>query len=333
MKPHSLFRALVLILLSLLAPQLYSQKVGFLLDGYLTDRWYLDQKLFMDRVKELGGEPLLEVAHGDTLEQLRLGKKLIDDGAKVLVIVPTDSRQAARIVAVAKTANVPVIAYDRLIMSNGLSLYVSYDNEKVGSMQAQYAVSKMPKGNYLLFNGPVSDNNAVQFSRGQHKVLDAKIKSKKIKVIGDFVMGDWGELGAMTKMDEFISSSKEKPNVVIAANDALANGIIQSLPNDLMGKVIITGQDADIAALKNIFSGKQSMTIYKPIKPLARMAAEMAMKLAKGETLKGLTKMNSGNITVNAVLLDPVVVDKDNYKETVVKDGHASLNDIIEKQF
>jgi len=331
MKPRLLIRIAALILWSASTHQLFSQKVGFLLDGYLTDRWYLDQKLFMDKVKELGGEPLLEVAHGDTLEQLRLGKKLIDDGVKVLVIVPTDSRQAARIVVVAKTANVPVIAYDRLIMSNNLSLYVSYNNEKVGSMQAQYAVSKIPNGNYLLFNGPVSDNNAVQFSVGQRKILDPKIRSKNVKLIGDFVMSDWGELGAMTKMDEFMSSSQEKPNVVIAANDALANGVIQSLPNDLIGKVIITGQDADIAALKNIVSGKQSMTIYKPIKPLAEMAAEMAIKLAKGETVKGATKMSSGNITVNAVLLDPVVVDKDNYKETVVKDGHAALDEIIEK--
>jgi len=330
MKINLFFKTLVFTFLCFFSLAVSGQKVGLLLDSYILDRWYLDQKLFMDRVKELGGEPLLEVAYGDTLEQLKLGKKLIDAGAKVLVIVPTDGKQAARIVAMAKASKVPVISYDRLILSNDLSLYVSYNNEKVGSLQAGYALKKMPVGNYLLFNGPVSDNNAIQFAKGQHKILDPQVKKGKIKIIGDFVMADWGELNALTKMDEFLSSSKERPNVVIAANDALASGAIQSLPQDLLGKVVITGQDADLTALKNIVAGNQSMTVYKPIKPLAIMAADMAINLAKGKAVKGTTKLTSGSVTVNAILLDPIVVDKTNYKETVVKDGHATLSDIGE---
>lgn len=331
MKTAFQLKTIMFIALSMISLSLSAQKIGFLLDGYLTDRWYLDQKLFTNRITELGGEPLVETANGDTLEQLRLGKKLIAAGVKVLAIVPTDAKQAAKIVALAKAANIPVVAYDRLILSNDLSLYVSYNNEKVGSLQAEYALNHMPKGNYVLLNGPVSDNNAMQFSRGQRKILEPHIKSGKIKIIGDFVMNDWGELSAMMKIDEFITSSKDKLNVIIAANDALASGAIQSLPKELLGKVIITGQDADLTAIKSIISGEQSMTVYKPIKPLAQMAAEMAMKLAKGELIKNTSILQSGGVSVKAILLDPIVVDKLNYKDTVVKDGHVSLSQIINK--
>ncbi len=329
MKPSILFRTCLFAFLCIAFSQIHAQKIGLLMDSYISERWYLDQKLFMDRVKQLGGEPLLEIAYGDTVEQVRLGKKLIDDGVKVLVIVPIDSKHAARIVAIAKAANVPVIAYDRLILSNDVSLYVSYNNDKVGALQAEYALKKVPSGNYLLVNGPTSDNNAILFRNGQLKVLEPYIKSGKVKVIGDFIMEDWGELGALMKIDEFYTSAKVRPDVIVSANDALANGAIQALPEDQLGKVIVTGQDADMTALKSIIAGTQSMTIYKPIKPLAQMAAEMAIRLAKGQGLKDHIRMQNGKITVDAILLDPVVVDKSNYKETVVKDGHASLSEII----
>src|SRR5262245_41557178 len=100
MKPNPRSKSLLFALFVFITLQTHAQKIGFLLDGYISDRWYLDQKLFMDRIKELGGEPLLEVAYGDTVEQVKLGKKLISEGVKVLVVVPIDARQAARIVAI-----------------------------------------------------------------------------------------------------------------------------------------------------------------------------------------------------------------------------------------
>jgi D-xylose transport system substrate-binding protein len=323
--------SMVVVLLSIATSQLQAQKIGLLLDSYITDRWYIDQKLFSDKVKELGGQAFVEVGNGDTTEQVRLGKKLIDEGVRVLAIVPTDSRQSAKIAAMAKAANVKVIAYDRMILSNDVSIYISYDNEKVGMLQAKYVVDRMPKGNIIIINGPESDNNAIQFGRGQRRVLDPYVKNGSIKIIGDFIMSDWGELGALMKMDEFFITAKQKPNAILAANDALANGATQSLPAELAGKVIVTGQDADLTGLKNIISGRQSMTIYKPIKPLAHMAADVAIKLAKGEQIKNTTKIEIGNISVNAILLEPIVVDKLNYKDTVVKDGHAALSQILDK--
>lgn len=308
----------------------WAQKVGLLLDSYVIDRWYIDQKLFVDRLKELGGECMVEMPFGDADEQVRLGKKLIASKVDVLVIVSVDRKKAATIVQAAKEANIPVIAYDRMIDTDDLTLYISYNNLNVGKLQAQYAINKMPHGNYLLMNGPESDMNAISFREGQKLVLQPYIKNGKIKIIGDNVLDSWSELESLMKTDEFLSSHAEKPDVILAANDALATGAIQSLPNDLLGKVIVTGQDAEKTAMKNIIGGTQTMTVYKPIKPLAYQAAESAMKIAKGEKVSAI-KTKIGTHEVNAILLEPVVVDKSNYKETVVKDGHIILSEVVEK--
>jgi len=331
MKFNSWLTAFLFVLVSAVAINTQAQKIGLVMDSYVIDRWYLDQKLFSDKIKELGGEVKVEVAYGDPAEQLRLSKKLIDEGVKVLVIVPVDGHKAAEIVTAAKAANISVISYDRLILSKDVTMYISYNNEKVGELQAQYAVNKVPKGNYLLVNGPETDNNAVLFRKGQMKVLKPFVDSGKIKIVGDYIV-DWGEISALMKVDEFLTTSKEKPNAVIAANDALASGTIQALPAEMRGKVVVTGQDADLTGLKYILAGSQSMTIYKPIKSLAYLAAETAMQLAKGEHVKGKIKLQNGDFSVDAMLLEPVVVDKANYKETVVKDGHVSLSELMDKK-
>jgi D-xylose transport system substrate-binding protein len=306
-----------------------AQKIGLVLDSYVSDRWYLDKKLLEDRIAELGGQCVVDVAYGDPDVQVELSKKMIEQGVKVLIVVAVDGTKAAQIATLAKAAKVPVIAYDRAILSNDVTLYVSYDNEKVGELQAGYVLKRIPTGNFILLNGPVVDNNAVQFRNGQLKVLQPHITSGKVKLLGDFVLSDWGEIGALMKIDEYMTTAKEKPDAIIAANDALASGAIQVLSADLLGKVAVTGQDADLAGIRNIIAGKQSMTIYKPIKPLAHLAADLAIKLGKGQAVQGKTKFQSGSITINAILLEPVVVDKTNYNETVVKDGHVSQSEII----
>lgn len=319
------------MLMSMMSMPVCAQKIGLLMDSYGSDHWYLDQKLFTEKVKQLGGTVQVEVAYSDTVEQVRLGKKLIADGVQVLVIIPVDGHKAAEIVTLAKQAKIPVIAYDRLINSKDLDLYLSYNNEKIGELQAQYALDRVPQGKFLLLNGPVRDLNAILFRKGQHKVLKQSIAEGKVKLVADIVMEDWGEIGALMKMDDFYSSASEKPDVIIAANDALASGAIFALPEELKGKVVITGQDADLSSLQFIVSGTQSMTIYKPIKPMAHLAAEVAIKLAKGLSIEGTKKFKNEHIEVNSILLDPVVVDKNNFKETVVKDGHVTLTEMFKK--
>jgi D-xylose transport system substrate-binding protein len=321
-----------LVMFATFATTTFAQKVGFLMDSYITDRWYLDQKFLVERIKELGGECQVEIPYGDSNEQVKLAQKLIDSKVDVLIVVPSDAKKALEIVAMAKKANIPVISYDRLILTNDISYYISFDNEKVGEIQAQYALNKVPSGNFVLINGPVSDYNGILFRQGQLKVLDPYIKSGKVKILLDHVLSDWSEMEAMMKVSETFSGNVTQPDVIIAANDALANGAILSLHKDVLGKVLITGQDADVVGLKNVISGNQTMTVYKSIKTLAVRAAEVAVELAKTKQVANSKKIKFGDLEVYAELLPAIAVDKTNYMETVVKDGQVELSELTESK-
>lgn len=322
---------MALILWGLGSDSVHAQKIGFLLDSYVMDRWYLDHKFFEEKVKSLGGTCRVENPFGDPSEQVRIGKNMIDEGIEVLVVVPIDSEKAAELVDYAKSKNVPVISYDRLINSDKITAYIGYNSERVGQMEAEYLVKKVPEGNYVLINGPTSDNNAILQRKGQMGVLKPYIESGKIKVIGDIVQQDWSEIETLIKFDEFMTNSEAKPNAIIAGNDVLANGAIQVLPKEMWGQVKVAGQDADLTAIKNIIAGYQSVTIYKPIKALAELAAETAINLKSGKKMENYVSFTSGKITIDAILLDPIYVHKENINETVIKDGHVNVSQVYQK--
>jgi D-xylose transport system substrate-binding protein len=319
---------IICTLVWLAAIHLHAQRIGLLMDSYVVDRWYLDQKLFTERINALGGECVVEVPHGDPDEQVRLGKKLIDSGVDVLVVVASDSRKAAAIVEAANQKKIPVISYDRLILSDGLSFYVSFNNTRVGNLQAEYVLKKVPRGKYLLINGPPTDYNAVMFRKGQMEILQPHIDAGEIEIVGDIVLNEWSEIEALMRIDELFATKTIKPDVIIAANDALATGTLQAMPTELLGHVIVTGQDAELMAIRNIIAGVQTMTVYKPIRELAYRAAEIAMDFAHGKKPKKATRLKTEDMEVDAILLNPVVVDKQNYKNTVVQDGHVSMSEL-----
>lgn len=320
-------RCILVACLILISNFLTAQRIGLLMDSYFVDRWYTDQKLLESAIKTLGGECITEVPHGDPVEQVRLAKKLIADKVDAIILIPTDAKKAIEIIEAAAEAGIPVIVYDRFVASDKAAFYISYNNVLVGRLQALYAMNRVPAGKYLLINGPTSDNNAILFRAGQLARLQSGIDSGKIKIIGDIVLDEWSEMEAMMKADEFLSSSTEKPDVIIAANDGIATGALQALPADLLGKVIVTGQDAELLAIKNIIKGHQAMTVYKPIKPLAEQAASIAMRLARKEKVEGTTKVKDGGAEVAAILLDPIVVEISNYRQTVLKDGHITIKE------
>ena len=319
-------RTFLVCLFILLGHALMAQRVGFLLGTFVSDRWYLDQKLFSERITELGGKTIMELAY-EHEGQVAMAKKLIADGIDVLVMVPLDGERAAEVAAMCKEAGIPLISYDRLVVSKYVDYYISYDNEEVGRMQGRYFAERMPKGKYVLLNGPPSDNNAILLRKGLMGVLKPYIDKGDITVIADHTQKNWSEIAAYEFGSHYFAKGNQAPDVVIAGNDALANGFIQAMPGELRGKVQVCGQDADLSAIRNIISGSQAMTIYKPIKVLAHTAAEIAMDLAAGKTVEAETLFTRGDVTVKTTLLRPRLVDKSNYSETVVKDGHLAMSE------
>lgn len=304
-------------------------RIGLSMDSLKQERWQKDRDVFVKRAEELGAEVLVQAADGKDETQVKQAESLLTQGIDVLVVIPHNSEVAGSIVESARRSKVPVISYDRLIRNSEPDLYLSFDNEKVGEMQARYLVEKAPKGNYILIGGSQSDNNAQLFRNGQMKVLKPLIDKGDIMIVADQWAKDWQPEEALKHTENALTMNNNDVVAVVASNDGTAGGSIQALSaQGLSGKVFISGQDADLSALQRIVAGTQSMTVYKPVSRLAVKAAEAAVALAKKEKVETNVKVNNGKIDVPSILLDPISVDKTNLDETVIKDGYQTREDV-----
>jgi len=304
-------------------------KIGFSIEATKGERWQTDLDSFESRAKQLGAEVISSDAKGDDDVQFEQVQNMLKAGIKVLVLLPRDTTKAQRMVDVAKASNVKVISYDRLAQNGNVDLYVSFDRVAIGTMQAEYLVKLAPKGNYVLIAGSPNDEGAKVLHDAQMKVLRPFIDRGDIKIIADVYNNDWKPTEAYLHMLDAIDSSHGIIAAVVASNDGMAGGAIQALrEHNLAGKVLVSGQDADLAAIICIAEGTQTMTVYKSISREATTAAEQAVHLAMGEKTDAHGTTNNGKIMVPTIVLKPVVVTKDNIKATVVKDGFQKLRDI-----
>ena len=254
---------------------------------------------------------------------------MINRGVDVLVIIPYNGQVLSNVIKEAKQEGIKVLAYDRLINNADIDFYISFNNEKVGEMQAQSLVDKVPQGNYFLMGGSPVDNNAKLFRAGQMKVLKPYIDEGKIKVVGDQWVDGWLPENALKIMENALTANNNKIDAVVASNDATAGGAIQALSaQGLAGKVAISGQDADLAGVKRIIAGTQTMTVYKPIATLATTAAEIAVELGNDKQPKADATLNNGLKDVPSRLLTPIEVNKDNIDQTVIKDGFHKKSEL-----
>jgi len=305
-------------------------KIALLLPETKTARYETqDKPLFEAKVKELApdAEILYSNANQDAALQQSQADAAITNGAQVLVLDPVDSASAASIVTKANSANIPVISYDRLIMNAPVDFYISFDNEKVGTLQGQALLDRLTAdGNagktIVMINGSPTDNNATLFKKGAHSVLDGKVK-----IGAEYDTPDWSPDKAQDQMDQAITKLGKDGFVgVLAANDGTAGGAIAAMKGAGIDPSTrpTTGQDAELAAIQRIILGEQYMTVYKAIKLEAEAAARLAVSLAKGEptpTDMTLSKVNNGSADIPSILLPPVAVNKDNIKDTVIADG------------
>lgn len=303
--------------------------IGFSLATLQEERWQRDRDLFVAAAQKLGARVEVQAANNDEATQIAQAENLISQGVDVLVVVPQNAEASAAIVEKAHEAGIKVLAYDRLIRNSNLDLYVSFDNERVGEMQAEAITKLVPKGKYVYIGGAETDNNAHLFKQGAFNVLQPLIDSGDIDVVYDQWTRDWNPANALANMENALTANANQIDAVVAANDGTAGGVIQALASQgLAGKVPVSGQDAELAAIQRIVEGTQTMTVYKPIRALAEKAAELAVQLAKGETIATDAAINNGKIDVPSVLLDPIAVDKSNIDDTIIADGFHSREDV-----
>lgn len=308
--------------------------IGFSLDTLKEARWLHDRDDFTAQARALGATVLVQSANGDDTRQISDCQSLISRGVNVLVIVPHDAQAMAKVVRMAHRSGIRVISYDRLIRDSNVDLYVTFDNVHVGELQAQYLLdqlhlSKTNPPRIVRIYGAKTDNNAHLFKQGQDQVLAPAIKAGLIKVVHADWAEDWRPENAKKIMNAAITDVGRNIAAVLASNDGTAGGAIQALKEvGLAGKVVVTGQDASLVACQRIVGGTQSMTVYKPIKLLARGAARLAIKLAKGEPIIAKHETNNGKIDVPTVLYKVETVTKHNMVNTVIADGFHSYDSV-----
>jgi D-xylose transport system substrate-binding protein len=297
------------------------------MDTLKEERWIGDRDNFVKRAEELGAEVLVQSANSDDTRQISDVDALLSRGIDALVIIPHNGAAMAKAVEKAHANGVPVLAYDRLITGCELDIYMTFDNLKVGELQAQFLADRLTaagggKKRIVRIYGSKTDNNAALYKEGQDRVLQPLIASGAIEVVHEDWAQDWRPENAKRITNAAITNVGRNIDGILASNDGTAGGAIQALLEEgLAGKVLVTGQDAELSACQRIVAGTQAMTIYKPLTQLASQAAEVAVKLAKGRPIIAKSELDNGRVKVPSIFLDVVSVTKENLLDTVVKDG------------
>ncbi len=320
---------LLMFFMAFCAPANNEIKIGILFDSFNAPRFQKEKIYFEKKIAEKGGTTLILSADGNEGKQKSQTRELIEQVVDALIVIASNVNTAASIARMAKANGVKIIAYDRLIRNCELDLFVSFDGIKTGEILANYAISKVPKGNFVLLNGDKSDANASELYRGSMKVLAPLVEHKKINIVYNAFVEEWSDQNAAFLTNRILEFYDEPIDVIISQYDGMSDGIIRVLgEKGQNGKVLVTGQDAEIAACKRILEDQQSMTIYKPVKRMANNCIELVYKLLKDETIDTGQKINNGRSDVPAQLFDPIAVDKNNIQNTVIADEFLTLEEI-----
>jgi D-xylose transport system substrate-binding protein len=312
-------------------------KIALLLPESKTTRYeQQDKPNFERRVKELCPDckVLYANADQDPAKQQTQAEQAITNGAKVMVLDAVDVASAAAIVQHAKQAKVPVVSYGRLVSNADLDYYVSIDPFKVGQQQGRSLVDALKaegksSPTIAMINGSPTDSNAAPYKKGAHSIIGPA----GVKIVKEFDTPDWSPDKAQTEMEQTITSvGKNGFDGVYVANDGMASGAIAALKSAGINPASrpVTGQDAEVTAIQRILAGQQLMTVYQPIKKIAETAADLAVPLAQGKTPPDIAKarVNNGKKDVPSVLLNTIVITKNNIKDTVIKDGFIKPSQI-----
>ena len=316
--------------------------IGMLMETYDLNRWKRDETFFSEKADSLGAKVLRAVADGDQDRQNSQADGFLTQGVGALVVIPRNLNTAGRIIKSAHEKHVPVLAYDRLILNCDLDMYITFDNEKVGYLQAEGVLGKVPQGNYILLGGAATDNNAQLLRNGQLRAIreHEAATGKQIRILADPFLDNWDREEARRRMSSLLTKFKAmhiRIDAVVASNDATAGGVVAALmAEDLQGKVAVSGQDAELSACQRIVEGTQTVTVYKPIRKLAEVSAAAAVQLAEGKTPDEIIRsqgfivnfLDNGFKKVPSIFLEPVFVTKENMAQTVIRDGWLQADQV-----
>ena len=306
-------------------------KIGVSFSSLEQERMVREKEMFEKMAAEDGIELIVQSADYDSNKQQSQCENMFAAGIQALLLYPVDSAACVKIVDAAHSSDIPVIAYDNLVMDCDLDYYVSFDSIAVGEKCAEYMMNLKPTGNYLLLEGEPSYNNAQLVMTGFWNVIQDAVDKGDINIVAEQWCDGWGSEPAMQHTENALTASDNQIDVILSAYDGMTTGAVSALDaQGLAGKVLTTGQDAELSACQRIVEGTQTMTIYKPISELAEKAYELAARLCRGEDVSDMIngKINNNTKDVDSVMPDIYVVDKDNMKEMIIDSGFHTLEEV-----
>ena len=300
-------------------------QIGLSFDSFVIERWQRDRDVFVTTAEDLGAEVNVQNANGDVEEQIAQIEYFIDKKMDVIVVIAVDSEACKTVIKKAKDAGIKIVAYDRLLINSNADLYISFDNEEVGRMMARTLTEQIPEdGKIITIFGPTTDNNVKQMEQGFNEIM----QEHNITVVYSINAKGWLAEEAFQAIHDGLKISEDIDGV-LCGNDNLATQAVRALSeNRLAGKVVVTGQDADLAACQRIVEGTQTMTVYKPVPKLAKAAAEYAVKLARGEKIEVAETIDDGNYKVPFVKLEPIAVTRDNIDDVIINGDYQIKKDV-----
>jgi len=297
------------------------------------ERWSKDIIYLSQQLESKGVKVIVKEARGDQIVQNKQLMEFVEkDKPDVLIIAPVNSKTAGTTVDYVVSNEIKVIAYDRIIENCNLDCYLSFDNIRIGEIQAEYLSKIKPGGKYAILGGDPGDNNSVYLRMGQMNILQPLIARGDIKIVLDKNVEAWKPENAYQIIKDYLDQNNDL-DAIIASNDEIAQGVIEALEeHGLAGKVLVSGQDAETDACRRIVEGTQTMTVYKVIESLATSTVKIAISLARNEPVPNtLTTINNGEKMVPSILLSSIIpVGESNIRMTVIADGFIDEKQVFE---
>ena len=307
-------------------------KVGVSWNNYQEERWAkFDEPAIKAAVEAGGGTYISNDAKSSAETQASNVENLISQGANALIILAQDGTAIKPSVQSAISQGVPVIAYDRLIEDPG-ALYITFDNVEVGRLEADAVFKAQPTGNYIIIKGNKADANADFLRNGYDMVIKDAVAKGDIKIVGETYTDNWDPSKAQTETEQFLTAANNDVQAVLAENDGMAGGVVAALTaQGLAGKVPVSGQDGDQAALNRVALGTQTVDVWKDARLLGKTAGDAAIALCKQADSSKVSNAKPfttpGGIQVSSILLTPQPITKSNLN--VVLDAGWTTKDNV----
>ncbi len=305
--------------------------IGYLYPSDELIRFNKEGNYIKDYAQKHSADVILKSASYDDAVQIHQAKELIEEGVDALIIVAVNVNTSAAIVREAKDNDVPVIAYNRMIQNSDVDFFVASSNDLIGKIMVDAVMKKIDGGNFVVLNGDKFDRNGVELQQSIHKYLKPYEDKGKVNIIYESFIESWSKDIAAFEMEKVLSLYGTDIDAVISGFDGMADGVINVLKKyDLNGKVIVTGQDAEIEGCKHILDGDLEVTVFHPYKKMAEQAAKVALNMAAGKSVKEFVNSveKNGDYEIPTQRVNSIAITKDNMDEVLIKSGFYKKEDI-----